>query len=362
MGRSAVKRGEPSGRPGAFPECGRAALARCFPKRQLAASQESLPEGGSREGSRRAEGRPPAGRRPRRAWGALGLAVAFLALAGCREPGPTFRVGYMICNAPQETRARFEALTAYLSQATGGRFEPVYLDTGDVEEAFGRGELDFTHTNSLLYVLLRERRGLVPVAVEKDGAFGSRTRGVVIVRKDSGLKTLADLKGKRLVFGPMWAPFGYLAQYALMLDAGVDPEKDLAYYAIPPGSWKHEKIIYSVLYGAFDAGTAPLLDLEEMTAEGKIQPDDFTVLARSELAPYCTFGASKRVPAEWVAKVRDALLALTPETTARVAGEELRVLRQAGVAGYDAAADADYDVLRGWARKAKMPPYDEAPR
>lgn len=294
----------------------------------------------------------------------MGRRVALLAflvlLGGCEREARTLRVGYMICNSRSETRQRFEPLTAYLSEVTGARFEAVYLDTGDVEEAFGRGELDLTHTNSLLYVILRERHAVLPVAAEKDGAFGARTRGVVIARKDSGLRTLADLKGKRVVFGPMWAPYGFLAQYALLLDAGVNPEKDLGLYAIPPGSWKHEKIIYSVLYGAYDAGTAPLLDLEEMTAEGKIAADDFSVLGRSELGPYCTFAASPKLSGDWVAKVREALVALDDRSVARVGGEERLVLKSAGVTGYEALADADYEIIRGWARKAKMPPYEEA--
>ncbi|MBI5018130.1 MAG: phosphate/phosphite/phosphonate ABC transporter substrate-binding protein [Deltaproteobacteria bacterium] len=292
----------------------------------------------------------------------VAVLVAILAgtLSSCRDPGRSFRIGYMICNARQETKERFEPLTAYLSDVTGARFEPVYLDTADVEDAFARGDLDFTHTNSLLYVVLHERHRLLPLAEEKDGAFGARTRGVVIARRDSGLRSLADLKGRRVIFGPMWAPFGFLAQYALLLEAGVDPERDLAYYAIPPGSWKHEKIVYSVLYGAFDAGTAPLLDLEQMTAEGKIQADDFTILGRSELAPYCTFGASPKVSPEWAAKVKQALLALDSESRARVGDEDLNVLRQARVSGYAAAADRDYDEVRRWARKAKMPPYEDA--
>ena len=45
-----------------------------------------------------------------------------------------------------------------------------------------------------------------------------------------------------MMFGPQWAPFGFLAEYALLLQAGVDPETDLGYYAIPHGTWKHQKI------------------------------------------------------------------------------------------------------------------------
>ncbi len=287
------------------------------------------------------------------------LALAFAGLAGCRGEARTFRIGYMICNSTAETRDRFAALTAYLSDATGARFEPVYLDTADVEDAFERGDLDFTHTNSLLYVILKARQGARLVAADRRGAFGVRTRGAIIARAGSGIETVADLAGKRFVFGPQWAPFGFLAPYALLLEGGVDPETDLGYYAIPHGSWKHEKAIYAVLYGAFDAGAAPLIDLEEMAADGKIAADDFVVLARSDPAPYCTVAAAPGVPASWVERVRDALLAAGPDTTAEVDGERLAVLKRALLTGFDAVSDADYDPVRAWARAARMPPYEE---
>ncbi len=298
----------------------------------------------------------------RRAWalGLLALAAGFPGVlsGGCRGAPPTFRIGYMICNSLQETRERFQPLTAYLSRATGARFEAVYLDTVDVEDALRRGDLEFTHTNSLLYVVFRERYGVRPVAADKRGAFGVRTRGTIIARKDSGIRSLEDLRGKRFAFGPQWAPFGFLAQYALLLEAGIDPETDLGYYAIPRGSWKHEKVIYAVLYGAFDAGAAPLIDLEEMAAEGRISPDDFVVLARSDLAPYCTVAAVPRVPQEWVDRVRRALLDLAPGTTAEVDGERVRVLSRARISGFSPVTDAAYDPIRRWARAARMPPYE----
>ncbi|MBE0617883.1 MAG: phosphate/phosphite/phosphonate ABC transporter substrate-binding protein [Proteobacteria bacterium] len=287
------------------------------------------------------------------------LAALLAAVVGCSADRPSFRIGYMVCNSLSETQERFAPLTAYLSEATGARFEAAYLDTVDVESTLARGEVDFTHTNSLLYVTLHARHGLRLVAAEKRGAFGSMTRGAIITRRNSGIATLADLRGKRFVFGPQWAPFGFLAEYALLLDAAIDPERDLGYYAIPHGSWKHEKIIYSVLYGAFDAGAAPLIDLEEMTAEGKIAPDDLTVLARTDLAPYCTVGAAVGVDTRWVERVREVLLALDEKATGVVGAERLAVLHRARVTGFEALRDEDYDILRKWAKAARLPPYEE---
>lgn len=277
---------------------------------------------------------------------------------GCSGEKPTFRIAYMICNSNSETMERFDALTAYLSEATGANFVPVYLDTVDFEDAYAKGDIDFTHTNSLLYVALKEHFKVNLVASEKRGTYGPLTRGTIIVRADSPIKTLEDLKGKRLIFGPQWAPYGFLAQYAQLLTSGVDPEQALGPYSFTPGSWKHEKIIYSVLYGAYDAGAAPLIDLEEMTAEGKVAREDFRVIATTPLGPYCTVAVSPKVDQKWGDKVRDALLALTQESTAKAGGETIKVLKHAEVDGYEVLPDSTYDIIRGWAKAAKMPPYD----
>lgn len=288
------------------------------------------------------------------------LLLAAALLAGCaKSDAPRYKVGFMICNSIEETKDRFEGLLGYLSEATGYGFDAVYLDTQDFEEAFERGDFDFTHTNSLIFAALSHRQGLKLVASEKRGSFGAKTSGTIIVRKDSPIQTLEDLKDKRLIFGPQWAPFGFLAQYSLLLQKGLDPEKFLGPYFFPQGTWKHEKIIYSVLYGAYDAGAAPTIDLEEMTAEGKISPDDFRVIAKSDLAPYCTFGASQKVSDEAVKKVREALLKITPQTTGEAGGEKLAILKRARVDGFEELPQGEYDILLKWAKLAKMPPFEE---
>ena len=289
----------------------------------------------------------------------LSTLIFSLLLSGCnaKQERKTMKIGYMICNSEQETMDRFAPLTRYLSDKTGIEFEPIPVDTQDVEPRFKKGEFSLFHGNSLLYVVLRERYALTLLASEKRGRFGARTGGAIIARKGSGITKLTDIKGKRMVFGPMLAPTGYLAEYDLMLRSGIDPEKDLAYYAIPPGSFKHEKLIYAVLYGQFDVAAAPLLDLELMVKEGKITADDFVILAQTPVIPYCTFGAAKDTDPKIVAKVRQALLELTPETTVEVAGERVKVLKAAWIDGFEELQDSDYNPIREMAKRVNMPPY-----
>jgi len=268
------------------------------------------------------------------------------------------RIGYMICDSIEETRARFEPLTRYLQDRSGIPFEAVYLNTFEVPEAFERGDLDIVHSNSLLYVIMHER-GLEPLAGEKRGSMGFQSAGGIIVRADSPIKTLEDLAGKRMAFGPQLAPTGFLSQYELLIEAGVDPELDLEYYAIPWGAYKHEKAVYGVWLGAYDAAAVPLLDLELMIRDNRIRPEDLRLIARGDPIPYCVFGVGPDVGPEIAGRVRSLLFNLLPGDTAEVEGETLSVLRRARVDGFVPIADSDFDRVREMARKTNMPPYQK---
>jgi len=297
----------------------------------------------------------------RRLFNLMFISALLLAMVGCKSEGkrPVVKIGYMLCNSEEETTHRFRPLTRYLSDKVGVDFEMVPVDTNDFEKRFKNGEFSFTHTNSILYVILHENQGAELLASEKRGKFGSRTAGTIIARKGSGIEKLSDIKGKRMAFGPMLAPTGYLAEYDLMLAAGINPENDLGHYTIPTGSFKHEKLIYGVLYGKYDVAAAPILDIENMTREGKIAADDFVILAQSVPIPYCTFANAKGTDPALVKKVKDALMSLKPSDTAEVDGEQLKVMKAAWIDGYEELLDSDYNPIREMAKRVNMPPYQK---
>jgi phosphonate transport system substrate-binding protein len=215
------------------------------------------------------------------------------------------------------------------------------------------------HTNSFLYVWFRESYGFRILSGEARGAEGAYSTGAIITRRDSPVRSLADLKGKRFVFGPAFAPTAYLTPYYLLLEAGVDPERDLGYYAFPAGSFKHEKAIYAVLDGAYDAGIGPLLDLEEMEEEGKIAGGDYEILARGPKIPYCVFSAAPSLDEQTFAKFQQTLVALTAESTVALDGEVLKVLKAAGVDGFVPLREEEFEPVRQMARRCNMPPFAE---
>ena len=270
---------------------------------------------------------------------------------------PTYKIGYMICNSEKDTLDRFVPFTAYLSNKMGVNFEPVAIDTINFTREMEN--LDFTHTNSLLYVILNRFHGVDILAAEKKGSLAEKSQGVIITRKDSGIEKIGDLKGKTMIFGPTLGPTGFMSQIDLLQNKGLNPDEDLAFYSIPAGSFKHEKVAYGVWFEKFDAGALPLDDIEIMAEDGRIDMDDFNIIARAEPIPYCNFGASQKIDDAFAQKFKEVVLSIDENTTVEIDGEVIKVLDRALVDGYVDITDADFDPVREMAKRTNMPPYQK---
>ena len=270
---------------------------------------------------------------------------------------PTYKIGYMICNSEKETMERFIPFSKYLGDKLGVNFETIPIDTINFTREIEK--LDFVHTNSLLYIILNRFHGVEVLAAEEKGSLGFKSQGIILTRKDSGITKLADLKGKTMIFGPMLAPTGFMAQVDIMQEAGIDPEQDLAFYTIPPGSFKHEKVIYGVLFERYDAGSIPIDDLETMVADDRVAMDDFNIIAKNEPIPYCNFGVTQKIDETLARKFKNAVLAITENDTVEIDGETIKVLDRALVSGYVDIKNSDFDIVREMAKRTNMPPYQK---
>jgi phosphonate transport system substrate-binding protein len=150
-----------------------------------------------------------------------------------------------------------------------------------------------------------------------------------------------------------------MSQIDLLQQNGIDPEENLAFYTIPGGSFKHEKVAYGVLFERYDAGALPIDDIETMAAAGRIDIDEFRVIGKGQPIPYCNFGVTQRVDEALAKKFKEAVLALTQADTVEIDGEKVRVLKRALVDGFIDIADEDFDVVRELAKRTNMPPYQK---
>ncbi|MEQ1515697.1 MAG: phosphate/phosphite/phosphonate ABC transporter substrate-binding protein [Usitatibacteraceae bacterium] len=193
----------------------------------------------------------------------------------------------MLSYSPQEDSVVYEKLwTPYVDhlKACVGkpvRFLPVYSSAATVEALrSGRIQLSLLSAGDTPFAV--NIGGAVPIAIHgtaKDGIAAYHL--VVVVRKDSPYKTLADLKGKRVAHVSPSSNSGNLAPRALFPKEGLVPDKD--YKVLYSG--KHDNSVSGVVNGDYDAGAIADDVLIRMIQRGALKPDDVRIIFTSKPFP-----------------------------------------------------------------------------
>jgi len=120
-------------------------------------------------------------------------------------------------------------------------------------------------------------------------------KSVFVTRKDGGIKSLADLKGKTFAFGSVSSTSGHLMPRFFLLKNGIDPERDFAQKAAFSGA--HDATALWVESGKVDAGALNFLVWDKLVETKKVDLNKITVFwttppyvdyvwtARSDLDP-----------------------------------------------------------------------------
>jgi energy-coupling factor transporter ATP-binding protein EcfA2 len=133
-------------------------------------------------------------------------------------------------------------------------------------EALVNKKVDLVWFGGFTHVQAQIRSGgkIVPIAQrEEDTKFQS----VFIAKTDSGIKTLADMKGKQISFGSQSSTSGHLMPRSNLLHAGINPEKDFRRIAY---SGAHDATIASVVSGKVDAAALDITVWRKFVGENKV--------------------------------------------------------------------------------------------
>jgi phosphate/phosphite/phosphonate ABC transporter binding protein len=150
-----------------------------------------------------------------------------------------------------EMRSEFEPLTAYLSDAIGQKVVLyVAKDYGDLRTQMEDGMVDIGSFSPFAYVDAT-RGGKIRIIAQSIIDGTTTYRGIIVARKDSGLKTVGDLKGKRFAFVDPKSASGYVYPRAMLIEKGLDPK---SYFKETIFAGDHNKVIAAVLQSRVDAG------------------------------------------------------------------------------------------------------------
>jgi phosphonate transport system substrate-binding protein len=136
--------------------------------------------------------------------------------------------------------------------------------------------------------------------------------GVIVVRCDSGLKTIDDLKGKTLAFADPDSTSGYNVPYYNLVQQGYEPE---TFFAGIPFSGSHEAGVVGVANGQFDAAATYISNEkngipQRMETKGMIKEGEICKIWTSPEITSGPFTARANLPQGLVDEMKAAMLAL----------------------------------------------------
>lgn len=291
------------------------------------------------------------------------LLAALLIFGGCAKkekvkptakPGKlekeVVKIAILPCTEPLEEFKKFEPLAEYLTKETGFKIELLIPNSyDDFNKLVTEGGADFAFQDSYSYVInsgyLNPQSFLKALTPEGESSH----RGVVVARKDSGLKKVEDLKGKVMLFGPESSAAKYLAVRLLLEEKKVSI-RDLRSYSFG-GSC--EDVALNIYLKQADAGAMCDYSYDEMSEERKSEESEIdmvemTIIGQTQLVPNWIFAALRDTNQTVIDKMDKALLELDGEDP-----EHKELLESAELGGFAKATDDEYNTVRDLAKKVE---------
>ena len=269
-----------------------------------------------------------------------------VATASVQVSGEPVRVGILVIDSAVSVNERYSPLLDYLSEIAGRPFQLVPLTQESQFTEVAEGNLDFTLNNPLAAVQVRRLYGTKFLTTHSRPQTGSQFSGLIVVRNDSQIETLEDLRGKGAAcVAFQTAAAGCVFQIYHLQQNGIDPFRDFSSFI---ENKSQDNIVLGVLNGTIDAGFIRTGQLEKMVNKGLLDSidevrvldpanDDFLYEHTTALYPEWPFAALPNTDPELAATVKDALLNIP-------AGH--RVLTAARIDGFVPAVDyAELDAL-----------------
>lgn len=291
------------------------------------------------------------------------LLLPFSSLADTQQTDQAeVKIGVLALRGKEKCQEQWSATADYLTvKIPGHTFIIIPLDFNEIQKAVEQRQVNFTITNSSMYVSLEYHYGDTRIATMKTKMVGlglSEFGGVIFCRSDNkDIHSIKDLQKKRFMAVDKQSFGGWQMAWRYLLDHDIDPAKDFKELAY---GGTHDAVVMAVLNGTADAGTVRTSTLEQMAQEGKIKLDqlrvldqqsqassDFKHLYTTTLYPEWPFAKVNGTDEDLARKVTIALLQMQPTDEAA---------KNAEIMGW--TIPLDYQSVHDCLKKIKFDPYD----
>ncbi|MNZ65612.1 Phosphate-import protein PhnD precursor [compost metagenome] len=231
----------------------------------------------------------------------------------------------------------------------------VSTDYNVIIEAMASKKVDVGFLPPTAYVLAKQK-GAAEVILQAqrfgvEDATGAPTdelvdfyKAMIIVKKDSDIQKIEDLKGKKIAYQNVTSSAGFVWPAGKMMEAGLDPLKDVEAITVKG----HDQAVLSVLNGDVDAA-AIFQDARNIVKNDYPTVfEDTRVLTYTEKIPNDTISVRSDMDPEWITKLQDAFISLgTDEAGHKIISEIY------SHEGYVKSEDSIFDIVREYGEKVK---------
>lgn len=204
---------------------------------------------------------------------------------------------------------RFSPLAKYLTEKTGLKINFNILSRyGNIIDRFSAEGMDGAFLGSFTGALAIQQLGVIPLVrpVNLDGE--STYHAHIYTRKDSGIKTVADMKGKKFAFVEKATTAGYLFPLAYLGEHGV---LDLdAFFSEYYFAGSHDASLSAVLNRQADIGASKNTVYDWIRRSDPRVDKEIVVLAESSKVPSNGLCVSSELSVDTREKLKTALLEL----------------------------------------------------
>jgi len=279
----------------------------------------------------------------------LGLLV-LVAAPGCSDPPRHPREKLQTTPNPQVEATYTIALFATMSPTTMVRnWQPIcdhlaataklgltlriFKRYRDIYDQVLSSDIHLVVGGTLLYLAMHDKAGFYPL-VRRTFADQDTNRSILVVRKDSEVKTLLDLQGRTIAFTDRTSTSGYLYPALLFARAGITNLETYFSHMVFTGN--HESTLLAVLNREVEAAGLSNRVFARFPERNK----KLRIIASSLEIPMGPIGCSRSVPPAHAERLRQALLHLGTD------GRMRYHLQALGIVGFAEPDEATYEAVR----------------
>jgi len=200
------------------------------------------------------------------------------------------------------------------------------------------GLVDLVHVGPSEYVIVRARTNATPIVALTRPNYLS----IIAVRRDSNIKSLADLKGKKIELGEVGMTGNHIGQIKMVIDAGLNPKSDIK---IVTSKDYHIKALKN---GDVDAWGRLLHRYESAVQQEGASESDYPIIAKSTQLPNDVFIASSKLEPLLVDEIRERMLKNQDRLLQAILSVPVPTSLNSKFKGATLASanDSDYDMIR----------------